>query len=377
MKRWHIVTSEYPPDIGGVSDYTWQVAEALASEGDEVHVWCPPTSQPRSASSVRIHTELGRFRPSDLRRLADSLDMFAPPRRLLVQWVPHGFGYRSMNLWFCVWLAIRALKGDIVELMVHEPFLDFKAGRIHHRAIAVIHRVMTIVLLRSASKVWVAIPAWESLLRPYAAGRRLCIDWLPIPGCVTAQRTPRQSVRSAYVDAAQPLVGHFGSYGDEVSSLLAERLPALMDSDPRPSLLLIGARSEAFRGALIAKHPSWRARIHATGYVDPADLSRYLEACDLFLQPYPDGITSRRTSSMACLSLGLPILTTCGHLTESLWETSGAVALVDVADAVGFSAAATQLLQESSERQRLASGALRLYRERFTVSSVVTALRAA
>ena len=46
MTRWHLVTSEYPPDIGGVSDYTAQLARALAGAGDEVHVWCPGEARP-------------------------------------------------------------------------------------------------------------------------------------------------------------------------------------------------------------------------------------------------------------------------------------------------------------------------------------------
>ena len=45
MSVWHIVTSEYPPDVGGVSDYTRQVAEGLARMGDEVHVWCPRAAE--------------------------------------------------------------------------------------------------------------------------------------------------------------------------------------------------------------------------------------------------------------------------------------------------------------------------------------------
>ena len=88
-----------------------------------------------------------------------------------------------MNLWFCLWLARRAAQGDKVELMVHEPFIELRWGPLRHIAIAIVHRVMTMVLMLSATKVWVSIPAWESRLRPYALGRRLRIDWLPIPAC--------------------------------------------------------------------------------------------------------------------------------------------------------------------------------------------------
>jgi glycosyltransferase involved in cell wall biosynthesis len=377
MTTWHIVTSEYPPDVGGVSDYTRQIAEALVRDGDEVHVWCPPSRQSREASRVHVHSEAGRFRWFDLRRLGDCLDAYSSPRRLLVQWVPHGFGYRSMNLWFCLWLARRAARGDRIELMVHEPFIELKRRPLRHVAVALVHRVMTIVLMGSVRRVWVSIPAWEPLLRPYAFGRTVRIDWLPVPACVTALRDAEGLARETHVSGAQPLIGHFGSYGREVSTLLMNALPAMMDSSAHPSLLLIGARSQAFRDTLIAQHPAWSTRVHATGYVASVDLTRYLEVCDLFLQPYPDGITSRRTSVMACLAMGRPIVSTTGHLTEPLWETSGAVKLAPVSEPQGLVSAALQLMAEPDERKRLGRAGLRLYRDRFTLAGVTATLRAA
>ncbi len=77
---------------------------------------------------------------------------------------------------------------------------------------------------------------------------------------------------------------------------------------------------------------------------------------------------------MACLSLGRPIVTTSGHLSESLWAESGAVALVNLSDAGGFSATANTLLTRAEERERLGQRGLRLYREQFGVERVVDAL---
>jgi glycosyltransferase involved in cell wall biosynthesis len=158
--------------------------------------------------------------------------------------------------------------------------------------------------------------------------------------------------------------------------MLEERLATVMGASERPVLLLIGAGSLQFQAALAARHPSWAGRVHATGFVPSAALGRYLEACDLLVQPYPDGITSRRTSVMTCLSLGRPVVTTSGHLTESWWRESGAVVLANVADAPAFGAAALRLLQDPELRRRTGQTAQRLYRSRFTVGHVVDTLRA-
>jgi glycosyltransferase involved in cell wall biosynthesis len=377
MNCLHILSSEYPPDVGGVADYTRQVADALARAGEEIHVWTSAARETSEASGVQVHPDPGRFRPSDLRKLGARLDEFPSPRRILVQWVPHGYGYRSMNLWFCLWLATRARAGDRIELMVHEPFLRFQLGPLRHICMALVHRVMTIVLMGAASRVWVAIPAWESKLRPYARGRALRIDWLPIPACITPANGTETTLSRKITQRVPPIVGHFGSYGRDVAALLEERLPTILNSDSQPLLLLIGAGSEAFRAALVDRHPSWASRVHATGYVSPAALAGHLRACDLFLQPYPDGITSRRTSAMACLSVGRAVVTTSGHLTEPLWKESGAVLMRDVSNPAGFAEAAVRLLGDRAERDRLAESGRRLFDRQFDVAHTVAALLAA
>lgn len=378
MNAWHILTSEYPPDIGGVSDYTRQVAEGLARSGDEVHVWCPRPGDGQDTPGVCVHPAMGDIRPADLRRLDDLLDPFPTPRRLLVQWVPHGFGYHSMNLWFCLWLARRAWRGDRVELMVHEPYLEFGRGPARHAAMACVHRLMTMVLLGAARRVWTAIPAWEARLRPYALGRQIPMEWLPVPGCVApVALAPSSAIRRRYAADEQLLVGHFGSFGPAVAALLEQRLPAVMEDRLRPSLLLLGAGSEGFRDVFLARYPDWSDRVHAAGYVPSADLGAFLAVCDVFVQPYPDGITSRRTSAMACLSQGTPVVTTSGHLTEPLWADTKAVALAAVGDPGGFGAAVSTLLGDPTARRALGRRGQRTYLERFSVHRVIEALRAA
>ena len=171
-------------------------------------------------------------------------------------------------------------------------------------------------------------------------------------------------------------MGHFGSHGGLVSRLLDASLPAIMDGPCQPALLLLGADGEAYRDALLARHREWTGRVHASGFVEGPALSAHLALCDVLLQPYPDGITSRRTSAMACLSQGCAVVTTTGHLTEPLWHTSRAVALAGVDDPKAIAENVERLLADAGTRARLGSRALQLYTETFSVARVVTALRA-
>lgn len=383
MSERHLITCEYPPRVGGVADHTRLVAEGLAAEGDRVHVWCPADvgEGPAPSEGVTVRRELGRFRPADLRRVGRALNRFNAPRRLLLQWVPHGYGYRSMNVWLCLWLWWRArLCGDDLTIIVHEPFLAFGEGTRRQDAVAFVHRLMTTVLLSAARLVWTTIPKWEACWRPYTLGRRVPFGWLPVPSTtpVVANAEEAAATRALYVPADVPLVGHFGTYGELIAGTLRELLPRLLsDEETRCAVLLLGRGSEAMRAELLRTRPALLGRIHAAGTLPPEEVSRHLAACDLLVQPYPDGVSTRRTSVMAGLAHGLAVVTTKGALTESLWEESGAVALAAAGDDDALLDEARRLLASSEERARLGAAGHKLYGARFDLSQTITALRRA
>jgi glycosyltransferase involved in cell wall biosynthesis len=378
MPERHLITSEYPPQAGGISDYSSLVAAGLAAKGESVHVWCPfSLGKPPVAVGVTVHQEFGRFTPADLRRVGKLLDQFPAPRRLLVQWVPHGYGYQSMNLPFCLWLWSRAkLSKDKVEIMVHEPYLAFRDGTWKQNVVAVLHRLMTIVLLNSARYIWISIPAWEKSLRPYTLGRQLQFTWLPVFSNVPVISDPVgvKSLRTRFAPNGELVIGHFGTYGQQIYELLISIVPLLMSNYSNRVLLFLGRGSGRLRDELARKYPDIAGRFHASGSLCATDLSRHVSACDVMIQPYPDGISSRRTSAMVGLSHGLPIITTSGHLTEPIWSKSRAVAIAQVRDSGAFVNLTQQLLEDSSERLRLSLAARELYINYFNIKHSIEAL---
>jgi len=376
---WHLITSEYPPQIGGVSDYTYLVAGGLAATGDEVHVWCPQSTQETpSLQGVTVHRELGQFHGNDLRHAGEMLNQFPSPRHLLVQWVPHGYGYNSMNFQFCLWLWKRAAHArDRIDLMVHEPCLPFGKGSLKQNGVAAVHRLMTIVLLNAARHVWMSIPAWATRLRPYSLGRALPFTWLPVTSNIAVVDDPDavRIIRARYVPDGQHLLGHFGTYDRNITELLLQYLPLFLLARADRVVLLLGRGSEAMRERLLREQPDVAERVHATGTLAATDLSLHLKACDLMLQPYIDGVSSRRTSVMVALSHGLPIVTTSGRLTESLWTESGAVAIAPVGDTLGIVNLIERLLQDPTERARLGNTARALYQEKFDLRHTIEALQ--
>lgn len=373
---WHVISCEYPPQIGGVGDYVARVAAALGQAGQEVHVWCPGAgaSGPQPAGVI-VHRDLGAFAPRDLRRAGRLLDRFAPPRRLLIQWVPHGYGYRSLNLPFCRWVRRRARKGDVVDLMVHEPFLAFE-GSWKQKAAAAVHRVMTVTILGAARHVWISTPVWRRLLEPYSRGRHLGFEWLPIPSPVEPVNDASgvAALRSRYAPSSSCIVGHFGRYSRLTAAPVTAAVTGLLPRVPDAVALLMGEGSKALRADILGADSRLAPRVHSTGVLNLADLSRHLQACDLVLQPYVEGVTSRRTSVMAALTHGLPVVTTEGAASEPIWRERDAVCLVPAGDAVALASAVETLASDACRRAQIGSRGRQLYDEVFALRHTVDAL---
>ncbi len=370
----HFVTPEYLPRHGGVGDHTHQIATELARAGHIVHVWGPSGSMPEPDSAVRVHPDLGRFRAADLRKTDTLLDACPSPRRLIVQWVPHGYGRRAMNVPFCLWLWRRSVAGDSVELVVHEPFVTFTGG-IRQWAVAAVQRAMTVIVMGAARRVWVTTRAWAPLLEPYLAGRGIAIHWLPVPSNLPlADAAAVIEVRRRYAPGTDGLVGHFGTHGSLVTSLLDEAIVRAAETHPSARFLLIGSGSEAFRSALVAGHQALADRVSATGQLSGAELAAHIAACDVLLQPYPDGVTSRRTSAMAGLFARVPVVTTQGKLTERFWKDEMPVKLASVGDVRAIVQHVVQLLADPVERRRQADAGRKVYDRWFDVRHTVAAL---
>src|SRR5690606_21613145 len=98
--------------------------------------------------------------------------------RLFVQYVPHAFGYRAMNVPFVAWLGLR--KRGPLWVMFHEVAFPLERGqRARHQVLGVATHAMAAVLSARADRVFVSTSSWNAVLA--RVGRREPATWLPIP----------------------------------------------------------------------------------------------------------------------------------------------------------------------------------------------------
>jgi glycosyltransferase involved in cell wall biosynthesis len=376
-RTWALLTGEYPPQPGGVADYTRLVARGLAEAGDTVHVWASRCDQPTpEVPGVRVHRLPDHFGPRSLSVLDRDLSRLRQPVQVVLQYAPHAFGLKAMNLPLCLWLHARWRKRYWV--MFHEvayPFLRGQPWR--HHLLAAVNHLMGSVLVRGAGRVFVSIEQWEPLLRRLAPSLPPC-HWQPVPSNLDSQPDParcRELRRRLAPDPQAALVGHFGTFGSAIGELLARVLPDVLERDVTRLGLLVGRDSRPFADRLVQQHPRLQGRVLATGGLAPADVADHLAACDVLLQPYPDGASTRRGSLMAGLALGLPIVTTVGPSSDRIFRKTDAVHAVPVERLEEMAEATEALLNEPVRRAALGRQAGILYQRYCAVENVVRAMR--
>jgi glycosyltransferase involved in cell wall biosynthesis len=379
MNTWCILTGEYPPDCGGVGDYTVLLAEALAASGAGIRVFRPPAASAApevpGVTVVTLPDRFGRASRDELDRVLD-----ASRTRVLVQYVPNAFGMRGVNLPWCRWLLHRARKhGTDVRVMFHEPYFYFSWRRPQWNGLAVGQRLMAALLLRASREIYVSTDSWRIYLGNLMTSKSPLPITLPIPSTIP-RHAPDDRIRSRRailsLTGSRRVVGHFGTYGPLIAPMLQERLVALLNAESMTCAVCIGDGSRAFVRELLARHSRLSGRVLAFGRMAGREAAATIAACDLLVQPYPDGVTTRRTSTMAALLNGTPVVTTYGTLTEPIWSTTQAVAMVPVRDTRSFVRTTRLLLANTTEQEALGRRGEAVYRKHFAMEHTVTQLQA-
>jgi glycosyltransferase involved in cell wall biosynthesis len=325
-----MITCEYPPQTGGIADYSREVAAGLSRAGIPVRVWAPGNEErtARLSSRVTVVRSLGRFDPPSLFRTARKMRRAGAGRRLLLQWEPVGYGFLSVNVLFCLWIAWQAFRGAQLIVMFHETFLSYAKKTPKRLLAATMQRLMAFLLVQSARKVYVSTESGAAAVRKLSLTPNK-VEHLPVFSNIDSGSDSSARIRRCdYVLDGETLIGHFGRYNSQTEALVIPTLAALLLRSKSTHVLFAGECAEAYRKKLIEWCPDSRHRVHSAGFCTPAEVSSVFAACDFMFQPYPDGITTRRSTAMAALANGCFFVSNKGAASEELWQETAAVHLL-------------------------------------------------
>ncbi|HEV7216976.1 MAG TPA: glycosyltransferase family 4 protein [Chloroflexota bacterium] len=358
-----LVTGEFPPQPGGVGDYTDRLAGALADQGHTVAVL---TSAPSPAVGAINGDAVWANREG------------ATVWRIVRRW--------NMRAWQLLAERIRAWRPDVVHFQYQAaayglggavtlyPWL-LRTWNIRPLSVVTFHDLLTPHMFPLSGRLgldrqavtWfgrgvdaaIATNAEDAERLAHLRTRRV---WqAPIGANIPVVAAGTDGVRARYCLApGAPLLAYFGFYN--ASKGLEELFTAfagLARQRPDARLLLIGggvgetdATNVQFAARLRRHAEDLRLadRLIWTGYVDAAGVSLFLQAADLIVLPFRDGVSLRRGTLMAALSHGCAIVST--HATSPVTDLESAVLLCRANDPADLQRAITEGL-DTEVRERL------------------------
>lgn len=375
-----LLSGEYPPQPGGVGDYTRRLAVALGERGCRVAVvtirdgrLCvidpdaarqdAPASVETDAGEAATETsppwsgiKLDAYPPLDWSprcwsAVIEVLDRLRP-EWLHIQYQTGAYAMRpGVNL--LPW-RLRGLEGrPRIAVTFHDlltPYLFPKAGPLR--------RWINWRLARDADAVIVTNPSDAERLQAVR-------PWMIPIGSNIPVAPPADFERTAWrarlgVGADEMLVAYFGLLAPTKGVDLLVEAMARLDSSWR--LVLIGGAATAPQDRLHAR--AVRAlidrlgiadRVVETGYVAPAEVSAWLLAADMAALPFRDGASFRRGSLLAALSHGCPVVTTMPADAATTEALRSAAILTPPNDVKALASALAALGRDAAVRARMAA----------------------
>lgn len=301
-----MVCGSYPPQACGVGDYTFRLVEELRRMHVRVDVVTTDDDQRADGPAVAVAVRgwgpvawwraLGRLRTGGY----DILHIQYPAR-----FFGRHPGHALLTL-----LARVALPQTRIVLTVHEF------------AIAHPLRKATIALMVLwAHRITVTTDAERRSLERWVPGVSQRMRKIPLAATVTMHAIPageRKTLRETLAPGGETLIGYFGFlHPNKGIGYLLASFAHLRELRPAVRLLMLSGdtgttheynttvREEIVRRGI-------RESVTWTEFLPAADVSRYLQVMDICVLPFADGVTLRRTSFVAAMMHGLPVVTTAG-----------------------------------------------------------------
>jgi glycosyltransferase involved in cell wall biosynthesis len=265
--------------------------------------------------------------------------------------------------------------------MFHETFLSYSKRTAKRLIGASLQRFMAFLLVNFASNVFASTEGGAEALNRLSL-RRGKVEHLPVFSNVKTEYDPDfvMALRAGCASEQEILVGHFGRYMTETESLVVPTLRHLLLRNPAIHVLFAGECADQYRAKLLEgfadEHPGLGARVHSAGICNAGQIASVLSACDFMFQPYPDGITTRRSTAMAALANGRFLVSNTGPSSEDLWMQNPAVHLLTGQDPAAHADEIDRIAQAPGLIARRSASARQFYVQNFSAERTLGALHA-
>ena len=365
-----IVSPLMPPAPGGLADHSANLAATLAGHRDvQVLTSSGAATDPR----FEVRSVVADWH--DAAGVEAAVGACAPGAALLWQYVPHMYGRGGVNLAVPTLMERFRGQGRRQVLIAHEIMAPLH-WKPHWLAYALWHRWAWKRIRRSVDAVGVSTEGWIAHWSNH---------WADVPGgdvflLPSPSNFPVMPVPSDHrtrwkaelgLSPETTVLAYFGTLNaaKQPDWVFAAWRAARSAGIPTALAVIGGKPSPVLTPE---EEPCYRP----LGFLDAASVSRALQAVDLLLLPFSDGVAERRTTITAGLAHGTPILTTVGASTGKTLRAAQFLRSVDAADPRAFQQEAVRLLASTQERLGISHLATEAYCDAYSWDVVARRLLA-
>jgi glycosyltransferase involved in cell wall biosynthesis len=250
-------------------------------------------------------------------------------------------------------LRLRRRHGTRLSIMVHEAWVPMTDWR--STVMGRWQRVQLRTLVRLADGV---MTSTEALAREIGHGA----VHVPIATNVTPSSVSRAAARDRLGIGRKLAVALLGrAHPSRALDYAESAIAAVVQALGAERLVVMNLGADAPDLAV-----SRAVEVRSPGRQTEDELSVGLSASDLILLPFTDGVSTRRTTLMAALAHGLPVVGLNGHNTDSvLKRATDAMVLCRCGDRPGFARATVELTRDPAHMRAVGEAGRRLYQARF------------
>lgn len=292
-----IITSALPPKFDAIGHYTALFSKELVSHA-ESRILVPEGMDYEPIDGVTILPCFSTQSPEGIRGLIEPIAA-RQPDWVLLEFNPFMYGRRGYAPQLIPTLRELKRRSPKTRLaaMIHERFAwgDFKL-----KVMATWQIPMFLQLGNLADQIFISTSTWTrqfAVLFP-----RKPVQHLPVGSTIPHVGLSRDEARARLqIPESVVVVGVFGTaHVSRMLHLVREVLQASQAEGRDARLLYIGPNGETMRQVLGDMEP-----ISTEGPLPFEEISRRFMAMDLYLAPFSDGVSTRRTSLMASLQHGI------------------------------------------------------------------------
>lgn len=317
MPKICIISRNFPPAICGVGDYSYRLAENLKNKNNEIHIITsdepesrdfPVTSIGNSWTPVKLLKTVGELKPDFI----------------ILQYVCQMYGRAGIIPGLLAFILLVKLLFPHTKLLVtfHELWIPLNPKEL---ILGIIQRLQTGIIILAADAGIVTTISREKAMRKLFSFKK--IYKIPVGSNIPAAPIPR--TLSAGDGLTLSTFGRIHPERDLIS--LIKAVGIIYQKYDNVKLKIIGkideceqyfAALEEIKKQKLEKNISW------TSTCSNDEILAHLRNSHIYISPELDGASGRRTTMMAALSIGLPIIAYDGYDTEKILKNGENIILI-------------------------------------------------